>query len=273
MDDVLSSRRQKALAQRARSQQIRMKDMQVAEKRFLDLKLMRIAWDREKTENSIQRDIRMLNEELQQNRRIQEDDFADYDDVIDAVSIIDMRSEAPRGAASAISRDRLTRVYSAPVMTSCEREVSPRIGFGNIKWRFSRTKIADYPRCSYDQRQTRCPHFPCSKPNEYHHIGFDIRTDNLTRPRFSTSTQASTAARELLLEELESRSVRRLRRSTLDQCRIKERALKKLITDMKARSESNRPKDWCTNYGVPTSRRKILKAARPTSMEDFQGIL
>ncbi|KAK2159353.1 hypothetical protein LSH36_154g03009 [Paralvinella palmiformis] len=273
MDDVLSSRRQKALAQRARSQQLRLKDMQVAEKRFLDLKLLRIAWDKDKTETSIQRDIRMLNDELRQNRRIQEDDFAEYEDVIDAVSIIDMRSEAPRGAASAISRDRAMRVLSAPAMTTCVRELEPRIGFGNVKWRLSRTKIADRPRCSFDQRQAHCPHFPCSKPAEYHHIGFDIRTDGRSRPRFSTSTQTAVSAREVLLDELESKSVRRLRRSTLDQCRIKEKALKKLITDMKARSESNRPKDWCTNYGVPTSRRKILKAARPTSMEDFQGIL
>jgi hypothetical protein len=276
MDDTWSGRRERALAQRARAQQIRLKDLHAAEKRFLDLKLIKLAWDRNRTESVMERDIRMLKTELASNSRINDDDDDDCDDdVNDTVSITDMQSEAPRRSSSAISRAKQKqRIYSAPTISHRDRDIQPRIGISNIKWRTSKTRLSlDIPKCTFDKTQLHCPYFPCCKPQMYHHIGFDIKTDKCLRDRCITSTQSPAIVSEVFLEELEAKSVRRARRSCADQCHIKERALKKIIADMKTRSEANRPRDWCTNYGIPTSRRKILKAARPTSMEDFKGIL
>ena len=275
MDDVLSCRREHALTQRARAQQLRLKDLQAAEKRFLDLRLHKLAWAREKTESVIERNIRMLKSELETNSRVNDDDIAEDDDVNETISIIDMRSEAPRRNSNAISGVNLKqRIYSAPIISNRDREIQPRIGTGNVRWRTSKTKISvTNPRCTFDKSQPHCPYFPCSKPRQYHHIGFDIKPHKSINDRYITSTQSAALARDSLLDELEAKSVRRSKRSCVDQCHIKERALKKIIAEMKTRSEANRPRDWCTNYGIPTSRRKILKAARPSSMEDFKGIL
>ena len=79
----------------------------------------------------------------------------------------------------------------------------------------------------------------------------------------AVSAPAYASAGGALLAEVEARSVRRPLCSRARRADERERALYKVIGEMKRRSELNKPKDWCVNYGKSTLRSRLRTGARP----------
>ena len=123
------------------------------------------------------------------------------------------------------------------------------------------------PRCRFIAWDNSCDRFPCEASRSYNSIGFDIEHNGERPVRFKTATVLYARARESLILDLESSSVRRPLKTSNDQTSRKILSLKQIIEQMKVKSERNRPQDWCVNYGKPISMRKLLKVARPTSRD------
>ena len=154
------------------------------------------------------------------------------------------------------------------------------------RWTLRRTTpmVTDDPpaetTCTMPGR--RCRHFPCTVPKLYHPLGLagdnGAAGDNRAAmgDNRAVSAPAYASAGGALLAEVEARSVRRPLCSRARRADERERALYKVIGEMKRRSELNKPKDWCVNYGKSTLRSRLRTGARPltatlTSRSRWEG--
>ena len=136
----------------------------------------------------------------------------------------------------------------------------------------SQTRLTSASSCAFELKKLNCDHFPCNKDVTYTRIGFDIRGQGKGCNTFATVKQVFAKSREGLIMDLESQSVRRPMKTSMDQTSRKIASLRTIFVEMKKRSKENRPKDWCVNYGKPISKRKLLKVARPSSVHDLEGL-
>ena len=287
--------------QKLRTQALRTKDRNLAERRFLDRKLQAINVRQRMSDNLIEKEVKELRNNLRRQALLDKensDEESEYESEAgpeDDESIVSLPSIAsqghvkgsvrgqpkgarggPRLSSSSQRGDVTARSKSVPGdlgMTSQATPRSSRIHGDTVSWRRGPRK-REFPACRYSS-PTRCRHFPCVTPSTYTAFGFEVDRVNASGPRdiVNTANLVSAAHRERLIAELENSSVRRPKRSSMDQCVQKQQSLKKIIAEMKMKSIAGRPPDWCTNYGTPTPHRKLFKVARPSAgSEDLAGL-
>ena len=179
------------------------------------------------------------------------------------------------------------RVQSAPdvgkVYNYSDKVKTRPSSFYKLKKQSQQQADTEVTSCKYSQSDLSCRHFPCCSPRDIS----TTRVPSGVKGRRNSAPPASSAVtmtagvvpgawvhpHDRLIHNLEMTSVRRPQRTSLLQTLQKEKSLKKILRDSKMRSARDYPADWCVNYGKPTSKRKLYTAARPTSMEDFKGIM
>ena len=228
-------------------------------------------WDRK--EYLLNRRIQQVREDMWRSEMLahQSSEEDDDDDNEGVESITELLSHRPSRVTTPVCLPKKHRVKSAPnFYHDINSNDRTRIASGTIRWRKKSAKKE--PECRFGSGHV-CASFPCKLPASYTNIGFDIK-DEESKPAktFIVATYTSKEDRERLLMDVEANSVRRPLRTSRDQTVQKERSLKKIIAEMKVRSEREQPQDWCINYGKPTSKRKLNWAARPPSSLDFPTV-
>ena len=267
--------REKRLRHKIRCHQIQIKEKNKAERRLLTRKIERLDIGTKKAMETIDHQMKNLSHQMHEQDIVNEDNAA-------MESRLEIRSDIPM----LYQGKRNSRIISPqlqhfdPRSKSAPPEVLSRSTSGlprvtsaksfHVRWRPVVEKSK--PKCRFDTWGNNCGNFPCHSLDNYTPIGFDVQPNGHKSAVFKTGLQRYARARESLILDLESTSVRRPLRTSNDQTARKIVSLKKIIEEMKVKSDENRPKDWCTNYGKPISKRKLLKVARPNSIDVFQGI-
>lgn len=234
----------------------RVRDKNRAEGRLLSRHLNQLSNSSDRAALMIQKDISQIKDQIWKQEGLEQ--FNAGEEMDRVTTDLRVPSHSTLGGKS--------RVKSAPPLTM--NSTSPQT------WKHCPRMTHNYGEpCKY-MKTYGCPGvFPCRKVSStYNKMGFDIVSQGNGCNQFTTSHQMFAKSREGFIIELESQSVRRPLRTAMDQTNHKIFALKTLIKQMKVNSEINKPKDWNINYGKPTSRRKLLKVARPCSVEDFEGL-
>lgn len=257
-----STTREHRLLLKLRKQSIRVREKNHAETRLLGHRVHQLNSNCHRVQAFIDKEIKDIKDEIWRQEGVAEFN-ATPDDNEDDIELISL--DIPVEKSFQMKRNR---VKSAPILRSTGEMMFPRFG---SDWRSYQadTKNEASHLCSYSGVSSVCFGFPCKLPKQYTNIGFDIRTDKQGRSNFSTANQVFAKAREGLVMELEMSSVRRPQVTSRDQTKNKISALRTIIQEMKVKSDKNKPKDWCTNYGKPISKRKLLKVARPASAVAF----
>ena len=294
---TMENRRETQMLQKLRSQALRTKERNLAERRFLDRKLQTITWRQRMSDHVIEKEVKELRDSLRRQALLAQDASDEEEDTPDTSNILlpnlpsqGQHKVTPQGQAKVNEHSKISlrgnsrdkaraditgRSKSAPnrdiTSRTSSRTSSVRSGGSSARWRRGGRKREE-PMCRYGPL-TRCRHFPCVSPSSYTSLGYEVDRARPSKDIVSTASLVSAAHRERLLADLESSSVRRPLRSSMDQCVQKEQSLKKIIAEMKVRSEAGRPPDWCINYGTPTPHRKLFKVARPSAgSEDLAGL-
>ncbi|KAI0224629.1 hypothetical protein LSAT2_024389, partial [Lamellibrachia satsuma] len=77
--------------------------------------------------------------------------------------------------------------------------------------------------------------------------------------RFTLSNPTTPASKDRLIADLEATSIRRPISTTTEKSAVRERALRRMMVDLKKRvSRSTKPQDWNVNYGQPRRNVRIV---------------
>ena len=258
----MESSRERKLRQKLRAQQVQVREKNKAERRLLSRRLTQLELSSRRAGDLLDHQLNVIQRQFRQQRVINEDNAAfesrladtgnDEQDVYDAIKA----ARRPNPLVKSASSISLPRKPSSLALLDNRRPEQ-------VCWKPALEKPK--PRCRFGAWGNRCANFPCDPFESYNNIGFDLEQNGSAPVSFKTGTVLYARARESLILDLESSSVRRPLKTSNDQTSRKIVSLKQIIEQMKVKSEKNRPKDWCINYGKPISMRKLLKVARPTS--------
>ena len=240
-------------------QAVRVRDKNRAEKRLLQRRFRQLSAGSQRSEALIDREIRRIKDDIWRQEGLEE--FL--------AGNVETASVPCRANAESFEEKR-KRAQSAPVYRSHQNGYSQ---LPEVKECFTTASTTPLPySCQFEARRHNCNHFPCNKQVHYTKLGFDIKSKDGHCNSFTTAQQMFAKSREGFIMDLESHSIRRPQRTSMDQTNHKISALRTIIVEMKQKSEANRPQDWCINYGKPISKRKLLKVARPSSRSDILGL-
>jgi hypothetical protein len=140
----------------------------------------------------------------------------------------------------------------------------PRITSSSLYGRLSvtpesRESVRCRSSCIYGiLRHRQCPFFPCKAPVSYHTIGYRLDPDNTT---WMSWKKKKNELSEYVRDTMEKSKLLKPGTSRLRA----ERREEKLRTEMKRRRKlqlKEKPPSWETNYGKPTSIRRIQNPVR-----------
>ena len=259
----MQTRGESRFSRRIHLKHVQVRDTNKAEARMLENRLRQIQLSAKKTVEAIELQKKVIQREERERVVINEDTAKrvrvaeDWTTTTSTENIVQNTLQSLRPDMHKIFKDLKRReVFLTDSIPTSSVET----------WR-SKSTICNTP-CQYDTARRSCKDFPCSPQKSYTQLAFDVTTDSYdyTKPMtYNTATTKRLRQQESLILDMEATSVRRRMQTTRDQTSHKIVALKKIIEQMKQRSEENKPKDWFTNYGRPISKRKLLKVARPTS--------
>ena len=124
--------------------------------------------------------------------------------------------------------------------------------------------------CKFNNNK-HCRYFPCYLPVSYHSMGNKAKEKSFTiLDRYdeflSRCAKVRPASNVRAREAEEQRKDEELKKPSRVSVKDKERGLKNLIQQMRARNdEKYKPREWVTNYGNPLPRRMLLKPVIPVS--------
>ncbi|XP_074662707.1 uncharacterized protein LOC141915175 [Tubulanus polymorphus] len=236
--------------QKRNALQVRMKNVQ--EKRCLDEKVQKMNSDLEKQVFLINKSMFNIRYDMKDMSEIPSSIFDDIPRDKGAVLNNSSKKTKKNRRKSDFPKDDdvLTQVQ---IVAEDEVECKMKNGFSQESTKIldGVSEVVEEGVCKYkafDPNHT-CSYFPCKKPETYSHI-----SDILANSR--------TPDDDILLGQPAYMS-----NNKLNDTRIKEKALRSMIKEMRLKNQANKPVDRCTNYGTPISFRKMTTVARPSVSE------
>ena len=255
---MMEATREIKLRNKVHRQSVRVREKNRAEKRLLQRRFHQLSAGSQRSEALIDREIRRIKDNIWRQEGVEE---------FQAASVETTRVPSALSKSQRFD-DKKRRAQSAPV----SRSYNDYAKLPTARQCMSSTVRPLTFSCQLQGNRQSCSHFPCNKDIRYTKIGFDITSNGNKFNQCQTAEQMLAKSREGFIMDLEAQSIRRPLQTSRDQTSHKISALRTLIVEMKQRSEANKPQDWTINYGKPTSKRKLLRVARPSSAQAFLGI-